>query len=119
MLDIWETGHGLNTRLNDASLDNDGDGADNYDEYIADTHPTNPASVFMLSILSAGDTNVFWNSSSNRHYSLWHTTNLVDTQSWAPISQMTNLPGTGGIMVYTNPSTDDLKFFRASAILEE
>ncbi len=119
MPDSWETSHGLNARANDASDDNDDDGAGNYAEYIADTNPTNPASVFMLNILSAGDATVSWESSSNRQYSLWHATNLVDANPWTPLAQMTNLPGTGGSMIYTNSTPDACEFFKTSVFLPE
>ena len=119
MPDSWETTHGLNARANDASADSDGDGAGNYAEYIADTNPTNPASVFMLNILSAGDATVSWESSSNRQYSLWHATNLVDANPWTPLAQMTNLSGTGGTMIYTNSTPDACEFFKTSVFLPE
>ena len=119
MPDSWETDYGLDTSANDASADNDGDGAGNYAEYIADTHPTNPASVFAIEIDLPTNMTVSWSSSSNRLYSLWYTTNLTDTISWAPVSQMTNIPGTGGIMVYTNLPTDLLRLFKASVSLAE
>jgi len=40
MPDVWETQFGLNLLVDDASLDLDGDGVSNLDEYILGTNPT-------------------------------------------------------------------------------
>ena len=39
MPDIWESQHGLNPLMNDASADSDGDGNNNLNEYLAGTDP--------------------------------------------------------------------------------
>jgi hypothetical protein len=119
MPDSWETDHGLNTTTNDATADNDGDGANNYAEYIADTHPTNRWSVFVLTISSATNMTVSWDSSSNRLYGLSSATNLRVEDPWTPVLHMTDIPGTGGTMVYTNPPSDVRVFYRASTSLSE
>jgi poly(3-hydroxybutyrate) depolymerase len=118
MPDSWEIVHGLNTSSNDSSADSDGDGANNYAEYIADTHPTNAASVFGLNIHAAANWPVSWVSSSNRVYSLWFATDLMDEDPWTPVTQMTNMPGTGGTMAYTS-TTSVCGFYRASVSLNE
>ncbi len=119
MPDSWEIATGLNINTNDAGMDLDGDGATNYAEYMADTHPTNPLSIFELKISETTDMTVSWGSSSNRRYALSYATNLLDTTPWAPIPQMTNVPGTGGIIVYTNLNPDIRGFFRATVFLPE
>tara|TARA_Y100000588_G_scaffold254587_1_gene269101 strand:+ start:255 stop:515 length:261 start_codon:yes stop_codon:yes gene_type:complete len=86
---------------------------------MADTHPTNPLSIFELKISETTDMTVSWGSSSNRRYALSYATNLLDTTPWAPIPQMTNVPGTGGIIVYTNLNPDIRGFFRATVFLPE
>jgi hypothetical protein len=40
--DDWEIAHGLNPGFNDASLDSDGDGLTNWEEYLRGTDPLNP-----------------------------------------------------------------------------
>jgi hypothetical protein len=117
MADSWEFYHGLNISTNDAAANSDGDGASNYAECLADTHPTNKLSVFKLSILWMTNMILTWDSSTNRQYSLWYSTNLTDTGSWAQVSQMTNRLGTGGTMVYTNTVTDTCRFFRTTVFL--
>ena len=119
MADSWEFDHGLDINTNDSAGNNDDDGASNYEEYIADTDPTNSLSIFELSILSATDITISWSSSVNRLYTLWCATDLMDADPWTPVSQMTNLPGTGGTMVYANPVTDIRGFFRTSVFLTE
>lgn len=120
MADSWEFYHGLNISTNDAAANSDGDGASNYAEYLADTDPTNKLSVFALSTtLLTTNMVLTWDSSTNRQYSLWYSTNLMDTGSWAKVSQMTNRFGTGGTMAYTNTVNDFCRFFRASAFLLE
>ncbi len=116
--DAWEIAHGLNISINDASADNDRDGADNYAEFVADTGPTNSMSVFQLRVLSSGGVAaVSWDSSSNRVYTLWYAINPLNTNSWTPVSQATNMLGTGGAMVYTSPVPAPAGFYRASVSL--
>lgn len=119
MADSWEFNHGLNISTNDAAAHRDSDGASNYEEYLADTHPTNTLSVFKLSILGSTNMVLSWDSSTLRQYSLWCSTNITDTGSWTPVSQMTHRLGTGGTMVYTNTVTDLCRFFKVSVSLPE
>lgn len=44
--DAWETQYGLDPTKNDADLDNDSDGATNFEEYLAGTSPIDPNQVF-------------------------------------------------------------------------
>jgi hypothetical protein len=119
MPDAWEVAHGLNPATNDASADSDGDGADNYAEYLADTNPTNKLSVFSVSILPATDMIVSWDSSANRQYSLWYSTNLLETASWTRVGQVTDRPGTGGTIVVTNPVAGSQGYFKATSSVKE
>jgi type VI secretion system secreted protein Hcp len=52
--DAWETQYGLDPTKNDADLDNDGDGATNFEEYIAGTNPTDPNQVFRAKLDLSG-----------------------------------------------------------------
>ena len=70
--------------------DTDGDSSSDYNEYIADTSPTNPADFFQ--ILKIDGSTVSFDSSDARLYTLLSTTNLVGGQ-WSEVgSQM----GAGG-----------------------
>ena len=55
---------------------------------------------------------VSWPSVTNRLYDLWWTTDLV-SDVWEQVAGQTNLPGTGGFLVYTNLSgSAAARFFR-------
>ena len=61
--------------------DEDGDGHSNLQEYYAGTDPTNRASCFAISTLTATSgpmTVLEWSSESNKEYSVFRSTNLAD-----------------------------------------
>jgi len=62
----------------DSSADLDSDGASNYEEWIADTIPTN--SLSRLHIMNTSSSNLVFTSSSNREYQVLFSTNLLDEQ---------------------------------------
>ncbi|MBA4386602.1 MAG: hypothetical protein C0404_01395 [Verrucomicrobia bacterium] len=78
--DSWERKHsGTSTGLV-ATADNDGDGFNNLNEWIANTDPTNNASFFKtetFTFTTATGATIGWNSQSNRAYSIDFSTNLV------------------------------------------
>ena len=95
--DAWEVVHGLNTTTNDASLDNDGDGLNNYAEYIADTDPWNTNSLPILSMsfwTNAPVRLLFADTSSNRIYAVDYRDDLLSGE-WIPLKE--NIQGNGAI----------------------
>ena len=67
----------------------DSDGLSNYQEYIADTDPTNPASYFhVITVSNLPPWTVYFVSNTGRIYTLNGSSNLV-TSVW------TNVPGAG------------------------
>ena len=86
----------------------DGDPADDYQEYIADTDGTDPYDWF--SIWSISNNSVTFNSSSNRFYSLLQNTNLVEG-SWIDVPGQTRIPGSGGQEVLTGPAVAGPQIF--------
>jgi hypothetical protein len=114
--DLWRARYfgGLGTTTNAiscATCDPDGDGANNYQEYIADTNPTNALSYFHLqSITPLPNVVVAFQSSSNRSYTLYSDVDL-STGTWSSVSGQTNVPGTGGILTLTNAAPADLQMF--------
>ncbi len=81
--DWWETQYGVNATSMVASEDLDTDGYSNYEEWLADTVPTNAAS-FLGILDSSTETNLMFSSSTNRKYQVEYQTNLADTnEEWA------------------------------------
>lgn len=75
--------------------DEDNDGSIDLDESLADTNPTNEASLFRLvSISKTSPLLVFFPSSSNRLYSMQSSSNL---QTWLAVPGQTNRTGNGGL----------------------
>ncbi len=92
----WAVDNGLNPL--DPNLDTedpDGDGQNNFDEYVADTSPTNSSSYFhVIDVLTVGsDIRVFFTSSSNRYYNLQRSAFVSGPYS----NVVQNIPGNGGI----------------------
>jgi hypothetical protein len=114
--DLWRAryfgGWGTTTNaISCATCDPDGDGANNYQEYIADTIPTNALSYFHLQgITSLPNVAVSFQSSSNRSYTLYADADL-STGTWSNVSGQANVPGTGGLLTLTNPSPANLPMF--------
>jgi hypothetical protein len=111
--DTWELANGLSTSVNNFNIDSDNDGRSDFEEYIADTDPTNKSSFFKLD-LSPSDPTLSWHTSSNRLYTLRSSTNLTE---WTIVPQMSNMPGTGGTMVFTSESSAPRLFFKMSVAL--
>lgn len=88
--DAWYIQYGFNpTGPSIAHLDSDGDGATNWEEFIADTHPNNPSSVFPPRIQQAHGSGTFSfqvgpPTSPARRYDVFWSTNLVGGQ-WHPV----------------------------------
>jgi hypothetical protein len=81
--------------------DPDGDGSLTWQEYIAGTDPTSPASVLAIANfagLAASNAVICWPSVSNRIYGVFRSTNLV-LRRFAPIS--TNIPAFPPMNVHT------------------
>ncbi len=78
--DTWEMNYFLS--LDQASPDWDFDGQSNLEEYIADTNPTNSASLFIVEDLS-GST-LYWTAKPGRIYSIYWTDDL--DQPFIPIA---------------------------------
>lgn len=83
MPDLWETEYFQDGTNTSASLDADGDGFTNREEFISGSNPTSSASYFNLknhwvSYSGGGDFILQWESIPDRVYSIYWTTNLLD-----------------------------------------
>ncbi len=100
----WLQQYGLPIDTNTDTADPDGDGMNNYEEWIAGTDPTNPLSL--LEMLNPIPTNnpaglvVSWESVSNRTYFRQSGTNLGMQPVFSTIQS--NLVGQPGTTSYTD-----------------
>ena len=96
-----------------ATCDPDHDGADNAHEYAADTNPTNALCRFHIQgATNSAGLKVFFQSSSNRKYTLFYRTNLT-SGTWTNIPSQTDIPGSGDVDALTDPtSTSPQRFYR-------
>ena len=91
----WLAQHGLATNET-GELYDEGDGVPAWQEYVADTDPTNANSCFRI----RGATNlppltIWFDSSTNRHYALFACSNLADG-AWSRAEDVAARPGVGG-----------------------
>lgn len=99
--DEWLWAHDLNWDGSDDYADTDGDGATNYDEYLAGTHPRDPASVLHARTEQlAGQVHVSWPAHAGREYRVYHA-----EHAGAPWQAATSwLAGTPGTMTWVDSS---------------
>ena len=98
--------------LSAANLDPDGDGASNWQEYLAGTNPMDPASVLRLTpVAPSPNFTVQWPSVPGKTYSVLSSSSLFST-NWTVTAS--NLPGTGQTMQLsdTNLPAPPVRFYR-------
>ena len=109
MANDWEVANGLNAAVPNGVAGNaDGDERTDFEEYIADTSPTNPASVFQPVALGAAPAGslalIIAPTSTARVYAVEGATDLLASpQVWTMI--VSNIAGNGGAL--TIPVTND------------
>ncbi len=98
----WLQGFGLPTSAATAYADSDGEGMNNWQEWRADTIPTNALSVLqMITVTNATPgLQVKWQSVPTRNYWLDRATNLASPPSFS--SGASNLTGQVGMTTYTD-----------------
>ena len=115
--DGWTWQHRLNpTDPNVATSNPDADPFTTFQEWVADTDPTNALSYFRIAAISnVPPVTVQFSSSSNRQYTLFCATNLAGQglgTLWTDVPGQVDVPGNGNLRVLTdtNPPTP-LKFY--------
>jgi hypothetical protein len=99
--------------LSQASADADGDGANNWQEYVAGTDPTDPKSCLQVSTDQAAaqqnqDCVVHWPSVAGKNYVIERSTDLF-SPNWVQISTAT---GTGADMEFHDTTGGTVRFYR-------
>jgi hypothetical protein len=99
----WLEKYGLSSDGSADYADSDGDGMNNWQEWIADTNPTNSASNLRIVGISRTNsaTTVTWQSVSTRNYSVERASQLSSSAS-SFSTLATNVPGLADVTSYTD-----------------
>ncbi|MEM7395059.1 MAG: hypothetical protein AAF492_22235, partial [Verrucomicrobiota bacterium] len=92
--------------------DDDNDGVPDAEEFVADTDPLDDTSFLWLGVRRTTTSMVqqlLFPSSSRRNYFIQYKTNLFDA-IW--MTELTNLPGTGGLLLFPRTNMVELKYYR-------
>ena len=119
--DDWETLNFGTATGAVATADSDLDGVNNYDEYIADTQPTNSLSFFdnIITNMTGGNVIVLQAgppTSDQRVYDAWYTTNLV-AGSWTPYGLAVPGNGDGSAVILSVTNDVEGRFYRTGVRL--
>jgi hypothetical protein len=110
----WLQQYGLPTDGSADFADSDGDGMNNWKEWICGTDPTNGLSVLRMNtvVRGVGGVMVGWQSVSSRNYSLERSTNLASQPAFLPIAA--GIAGQSGTTTYmdTNHPAGGAAFYR-------
>lgn len=110
MPDWWELQYGMDEISLVATNDTDSDGFTNYEEWLADTVPTNAASFLALGAYTNASQIVF-NASTNREYQIQYRLDLADTnESWMAEADWFSGTGAGQNEAVSNSSSN--RFYR-------
>ena len=85
---VWENIYGLNPNdFSDAKLDNDNDGHNNLEEFLAGTNPNDESSVLWLDFISHDNKMLLtFEAQPNRTYILWNSSE-VSSENWIEVKQ--------------------------------
>jgi hypothetical protein len=114
--DAWEQVHFGSSTGATASADTDGDGSLNWEEYVADTAPTNTASVWTNHIQQAAGLGELqlWvpaPTTNSRIYDAWYTTNLMG-DTWQTLGFNQPGPANGAAFYFTVTNSGELRVYR-------
>ncbi len=121
MSDAWEQEHFGHMTGASPNADADGDGELNWEEYVADTIPTNGASVFSNRIVQATGGGILQlmvpaPTTNSRRYDAWFTTNLMGSQ-WQNLNFNTPGASDGSALTLTVTNTVESAVYRTGVKL--
>jgi parallel beta-helix repeat protein len=98
----WAQSFGIPTTAAAEFADPDGDGVNNYNEWLAGTVPTNGLSAFRITGLTnfLSGVSVTWSSVATRSYWVQRATNLGVAAPFQTLA--TNIPGVDGVRTYVD-----------------
>lgn len=99
--------------------DPDGDGANNWNEYIAGTVPTNRLDSLRIQWVSITDAacRLDFNTRPGRLYGVESAVDLSPTTVWSEVTN--NIPGTGSLVTVTTSVETSPRFYRLKARLSD
>ncbi len=108
LFQIWANAHIPNASLRGQTNDPDGDGQNNYAEFLAGTEPNDANSVFKLTGISreAANWRIYWSSASNKVYSVLRAPALTNFSTL-----QTNLPATPPTNSWLDTNTGNAALF--------
>ena len=114
----WLQQYGLPTDGSADFTDPDHDGLNTWQEWMADTDPTNSASCLRLTITSnSPPVAVTFSSSASRLYTLLSSTSLTPSYGWTPIPGQIDIPGSGDALTLSDTNPPWPAFYRVSVRL--
>jgi hypothetical protein len=117
--DGWLYGYGLSPIDVDVAIaDPDGDQRSTFEEWVADTNPTNALSFFRIAAISNGPpVTLQFPSSSRRLYTLSVGTDLTGTNTWTNVAGQVDIPGNGGKFMLADTNVATTRFYRVEVKL--
>ena len=107
----WESEYSGSSTGLVAGADDDSDTFTNYEEYPADTNPTNSDSYFAGAGAFVSLNQVLsFPGSTARMYSLYYRTNIISGPDWTPV--VTQMAGTNSLMSITDTNKLDPVYYR-------
>jgi hypothetical protein len=114
--DDWEQFYFTNI-TNSASADFDNDGASNQSEYLADTNPTDAASVFRINTFqrTAAQSELSWLNLPSRRFEMDFSDNLT---TWQTVTNPALLFPTATQVIWSETANAPSRYYRVRAIVD-